>query len=126
MDTKAKMEYAVKCKHSGFNCAQAVLKAYQEETGLSDEQVKEIGAGFAGGMGCMQSTCGAVIGAAISAGIMSKGNGTVMTARSLLTDFTRKSGASICGDLKGITTGKVVCECDDCIRNAIEILDSYK
>ena len=33
--------------------------------------------------------------------------------------FKEKSGATICGELKGVGTGKVLCECDDCVRNAV-------
>ena len=44
-------------------------------------------------MGGMEATCGALI------------------------------GATICKDLKGKDTGVVLCECDDCIRNAIRAFD---
>ena len=37
--------------------------------------------------------------------------------------FTEKCGALICKDLKGIDTGVVLCECDDCVRNAVSILE---
>jgi len=32
-------------------------------------------------------------------------------------------GASICKDLKGRDTGVVLCECDDCVRNAVGLMD---
>ena len=28
-------------------------------------------------------------------------------------------GATICRDLKGIDTGKVLCSCENCVRNAV-------
>lgn len=67
----------------------------------------------------MQATCGALIGANIIAGLRSEGKGTVKIARELLEKFKEKSGATICGELKGVNTGKVLCECDDCVRNAV-------
>ena len=38
--------------------------------------------------------------------------------------FAEKCGASICKDLKGRDTGIVVCECDDCVRNAVELAEN--
>lgn len=45
-----KKEKAVGLKHSGYNCAQAVLCVFQEETGLTEEFLKRIGAGFGVGI----------------------------------------------------------------------------
>ena len=33
--------------------------------------------------------------------------------------FAELCGATICRDLKGIGTGKVLCSCEDCVRNAV-------
>ena len=55
---------AVQRKNSGkYNCAQAVTTALADQTGLQEEQMKQISAGFCAGMGNMQATCGALIGA---------------------------------------------------------------
>ena len=64
-----KKELAVTLKHNGYNCAQAVLCSFVNETGLSEELLKQIGAGFGVGMGCMEATCGALIGAQIIMGL---------------------------------------------------------
>lgn len=37
----------------------------------------------------------------------------------LVSKFNEKCGATICKDLKGITTGKVICDCPECVRNAV-------
>ena len=82
---------------------------------------------FAAGKGnCTQSvlcaweaTCGALIGAVMAAGSVTDGKGTPRTARSILTSFQEKSGATICKDLKGVETGKVLCPCAQCVRNAV-------
>ena len=47
-------------------------------------------------------------------------------AKVLHEEFRQKCGATICKDLKGIETGKVLCECDDCVRNAVRILEERK
>ena len=36
--------------------------------------------------------------------------------------FEEKCGAILCKDLKGRDTGVILCECDDCVRNAIEVI----
>ncbi|SKC02727.1 C_GCAxxG_C_C family probable redox protein [Lachnospiraceae bacterium] len=116
-------EQAVEYKHSGYNCCQAVLKAFEDKTGMTDEQLKALGSGFGAGMGCMQATCGALIGANMVLGLNNtSGKPTVAQSKEMLQEFNEKCGATICGDLKGIKTGKVLCECDDCVRNAVKIL----
>ena len=61
----------------------------------------------------------ALIGAVMAAGSVTDGKGTSRTARSILTSFQEKSGATICKDLKGVETGKVLCPCAQCVRNAV-------
>ena len=121
MDRK---EYAVELKHRGYNCAQAVLCAFAEETGLSEEDLKKIGAGFGIGMGAMEGTCGALIGAEILMGLkLFEGRPLLRAAREMHAAFTEKCGASLCKDLKGRDSGVVLCECDDCIRCAVELAE---
>lgn len=122
MTTEERAEKAVQYKHSGYNCAQAVVKACEDLVDTDVEPLLKATAGFAGGMGCMESTCGALIGANMIAGLMTDGNGTVMHSRKMLQDFNSKCGALICKDLKGRDTGVVICPCDDCVRNGIRVL----
>ena len=44
----------------GFNCAQSVLLAFCDETGLSEHQAALLASTFGGGMGRMREVCGAV------------------------------------------------------------------
>ena len=112
-------EKAVEYKHSGYNCAQAVVKALTEAEGIEADSILLQTAGFAVGMGTMETTCGALIGANMIAGIKTEGKGTIMKSKELYNQFVNLCGASICKDLKGRDTGVILCECDDCIRNAI-------
>lgn len=121
-----KKECAVKLKHSGYNCAQAVLCVFAEESGFSEDFLKRIGAGFGVGMGCMEATCGALIGAQMLMGLKEYRDRPVLkTARELHQAFTEKCGASVCKDLKGRDTGIVICECDDCVRCAVELAEAF-
>lgn len=120
MKTKEEIaEKAVLYKHSGCNCAQAVVKALSEAEGIADEQMLKQTAGFAVGMGTMETTCGALVGANMIAGIKTEGKGTIMKSKELFQQFYERCGASICKDLKGRDTGVVICECDNCVRNAV-------
>ena len=118
-----KEEYAVTLKHNGYNCAQAVLCAFAEECGLEEELLKKTGAAFCAGMGCMDATCGALCAAEILLGLKKYDGKPVLREAALIhREFTARCGASICRQLKGIDTGTVLCECDDCIRTAVRIL----
>jgi hypothetical protein len=55
------------------NCAQAVLKAFEDKLPVDADTLMKLGAGYAAGMGCMESTCGALIGAVMVAGIVTDG-----------------------------------------------------
>ncbi len=119
-----KKELAVELKHSGYNCAQAVLCAFKDELNMSEEELKKIGAGFGVGMGCMEATCGALCGAQVVLGMRKyEGKPILRDAAAVLKEFETKCGATICKDLKGLSTGVVLCECDDCVRNAVSIIE---
>ncbi|MDE6658158.1 MAG: C-GCAxxG-C-C family protein [Oscillospiraceae bacterium] len=121
-----KQELAINFKRSGNNCCQAVLLAYTEELQLSEELLRKLGAGFGLGMGCMEGTCGALCGAEMILGLLTyQGKPITANAKKLHHAFIEKTGACLCKDLKGITTGKMLCSCDDCIRYAVEILELY-
>ena len=104
---------------AGCNCAQAVALAFADVLPLDEATLMKLAAGYGAGMGCMEATCGALVGAVMAAGSVTDGKGTPRTARSILTSFQEKSGATICKDLKGVETGKVLCPCAQCVRNAV-------
>jgi len=120
MTIQEKAETAASYKKNGIcNCCQSVTRVFADSVDASEEQLMQMASGFAAGMGCMEATCGSLIGACMIAGLKSKGNGTVKLSRELLAKFRQKSGAVTCKDLKGAGTGKILCECDDCVRNAV-------
>ena len=112
-------EYAVRLKHMGLNCCQAVLCAFAREAGLPAEDLKRLGAGFGVGMGCMEATCGALIAAQMLMGLKTwRGRPVLKDARALYEAFDARCGATLCHELKGRDTGVVLCACDDCVRHA--------
>ena len=113
---------AVELKLSGgYNCSQAVTAVLADQTSLTDEQLKQITAGFCAGMGNLEATCGALIGAGMIAGLKTEGNGTLKIVRQIQESFRERCGAIKCKDLKTITDGKPLCPCEDCVRNAVMI-----
>ena len=78
MTIQERAEKAAEYKSTGvYNCSQAVTAVLADQTGLTGEQLKQITAGFCAGMGNLEATCGALIGAGIIAGLKTKGNQTV-------------------------------------------------
>ena len=117
-------EKAVELKRRN-NCCQTVLLAFADKLPLDENTLRQIGSGFGSGMGCMEGTCGALCGACMVAGMLNNtGRPTAMLSRMILSDFQTRCGATICKDLKGISTGKVLCSCDDCVKNAVLALES--
>ena len=104
---------------AGCNCAQAVALAFVDALPLDEATLMKLAAGYGAGMGCMEATCGALVGAVMAAGLLTDGQGTGRMARATLAGFQDRCGATICKDLKGIETGTVLCPCTECVRNAV-------
>ena len=120
MTIEERANLAANLKATGqCNCTQSVLKVFEDKMNIAPEELSKLAAGFAVGMGCMESTCGALIGAVMAVGMITDGQGTPRYSKELVSKFNEKCGATICKDLKGITTGQVICECPECVRNAV-------
>lgn len=117
------IEKAVDYKHGGHNCAQAVVHALADMKGIDSDKYVEMASGFGLGMGTTENTCGALVGAIIMKGVETDGKGTMVEAKRISTNFKNLCGSLICKELKGIETGKVLCSCDDCVRNAMRSFD---
>lgn len=127
-----KKEKAIELHDKRFNCCQAVACAFAKEIGMDEATLFKIGEGFGLGMGCMDGTCGALSGAIMLAGLKnSDGNldapatkaDTYKISKEMLNSFREKCGSTICRELKGVDTGKLLCTCPDCITNAVEVVE---
>lgn len=122
MTIQERAEKAVALKTmGGYNCSQAVTAVFADQTELSEEQLKQVSAGFCAGMGNMEATCGALVGAGMAAGLQTKGQGTLQRTRAMISEFQNRCGATKCRDLKTMVDGKPLCACEDCVRNAVLI-----
>lgn len=70
MSIEERAAVAAELKATGkCNCTQSVVKVFEDKLPIDDETLMKLTAGYAAGMGCMESTCGALIGAVMVAGI---------------------------------------------------------
>ena len=63
-------ELAAELFLSDSNCAQAVLEAFSDVTGLEKSLAAKLASSFGGGMGRMREVCGAVSGMLMVAGLL--------------------------------------------------------
>jgi C_GCAxxG_C_C family probable redox protein len=127
-------ETAVNKRNHGYNCCQAVVCTYCDLIDLDEKTAFRLSEGLGAGLGCTLGTCGALNAACMLAGMEtstvnlehpdSKGK-TYRTIRPMITAFEQEAGALRCRDIKGIETGKVLCECEDCVRIACRLVEKY-
>lgn len=122
MTVEERAQKAMEIHDRGNNCCQSVAAACSDLVNMSEEDLLMIGGGFGGGMGCMEATCGALVGAVMIAGLLKEGKKAVPVARQIYNTFEQKCGATLCKDLKGRDTKKVLCPCDECVRNGVRSL----
>src|SRR5699024_3270834 len=92
--------------------------------GIDEETMKNITQAFAVGMGSMEATCGALIGAAVVIGLVNKNKkDSFADAKTIITKFKEQNKSVICKELKGIGTGEVLRECNDCVMDAAMFLE---
>jgi C_GCAxxG_C_C family probable redox protein len=140
---------AEKKRCNSHNCAQAILHTYADIAGISEDDAMNIAGAFGGGMGNMEGTCGALVGAGLVLGLVNKDKVKSMKQmRQIMTKFQERNGATQCKLLKGIGTKAaiereqsdasidsaeseqarpkvkmVLRECPDCVADAAEFLE---
>ncbi len=109
-------ELAKKNFESGCNCAQAVLLAFSDLTGLDEGTAMKMSASFGGGMGKLREVCGAVSGAFMAAGMIYADDHVPTQEskaahydkiRSLAARFKEENGSYLCRELlEGVPVSK--------------------
>ena len=119
MTIQERCDYAAERK-AEMNCCQAVLAAFAPELGRGESELMRLGSGFGAGMGLMEGTCGALTGAIMVSSLVSEEGKSKANSRAVFQRFRELCGGeTICLKLKGIDTGKAVCSCENCVRNAV-------
>lgn len=125
-----KHDMAMDFHNQGYNCAQAVALPFCEEMGLDAATVKRGMEGFGAGMGGRGQTCGALSGAVYVAGMLgasatdpaSKAETYKVCAR-MSADFVAHCGSGVCEVIKGLTGGKMLCSCNECIAYGVKLVE---
>jgi len=129
---KSRVEDAAERHKKGYNCSQAVVCTYCDLLEMGEKEAFRISEGFGAGMGAMESTCGALSGAIMLAGLKkSDGNmgapktkgETYGLTKEVVRRFQERCGATICREIKGVETGKPKYACRDCVRAAAAIAE---
>lgn len=107
-----RIEKAVALFKEGFNCSQAVVAAFADKYGFTQEQALRMSASFGGGIGRMRETCGAACGLFMLAGLK-KGcteganregkAANYALVQELAKEFVNRNGALKCADLLGLS-----------------------
>ena len=99
----------------GYNCAQAVVIAFEDLHGVDRETVAKLSSSFGGGMGRLREVCGSVSGMFMVAGLLygyddpkAKEEKTEHYTRiqKLAADFAEENGSIVCRDLLGLSEKK--------------------
>ena len=94
----------------GYNCAQSVVMAFSDLTGLGEAESARLASSFGGGLGRLREVCGTVSGMAIVAGILygyddpkvpSASGAHYALVQSLAGKFRVETGSIICRELLG-------------------------
>lgn len=116
----------------GYNCAQSVACTYCDMVGVDEDLMFRMTEALGLGMGCMEGTCGAVSGACVLAGMKNSGGkdqapgtkaSSYQLAKEIMKRFAEQNGSTICKELKGVETGKVLRSCPDCIMDAAKLVE---
>lgn len=123
---KTRVDIAVKNKtEKNYNCAQAVATAYADLMGVDEQTALNMTAAFGVGMGNMEGTCGALTGAGVVIGMITKDKGEARKKMKVVMDkFQKRNHVTQCKYLKGLSTGVVLRECKDCVADACTFLES--
>lgn len=122
---ESRVELAGQKKDSGkYNCAQAVACCYCDLTGMDEETTRSICHAFGAGMGCMEGTCGAIVGAGLVSSMIRRDNASSMKdMRHIIARFLERNGTIRCKELKGVETKQMLRHCTLCVKDACEFLE---
>ncbi len=132
---------------SGYNCAQAVLLAFCDVTGLDETTAARLTSGFGGGIGRLREVCGAANGAFMVISLVYGDGGIAPREQkgalySRIQDFAARfkaqNGSYLCRELlAGVTADQKPLPdqrtaeyykkrpCTDIVRDAADMLDAY-
>ena len=138
MDTASRREKAISLHSEGYNCAQAVVLAFEDLLPLDRETLAKLSSSFGGGIGGMREVCGTVSGMAMVLGFL-YGNSVPSDraakaehsarVQELAGKFRERNGDIVCRRLLGLepVPGKTLKKrpCSEYVGDAAEFLEEY-
>lgn len=126
------VEKAIEYHNKGYNCAQAVLCAFDDKTDIDHAVLFKLAEGFGSGMGNKKNTCGALSGAVMLAGLMNSSGDcnnptkkeTYKKVSQIADAFENRCLAFNCRDIKGLDTANPTVSCGECIKTAVEAVSA--
>ena len=136
------MTYSQKAKEyfeKGYNCAQAVVLAFCDKTGLDVKTASSMASSFGGGMGKMGEVCGAVSGMFIVLGLVEGDYAPCdkeakmahyAKVRTLSDKFKAENGSILCREILALHKDKPTVSghnshCFNMVMQAADILENY-
>lgn len=123
-----RLSRASELRAKGYNCAQTVIMAFNDATGLDSDTAARICAGLGGGVGATGEICGVVNAMAIVQGMLhSSDPAKKAEAYAKVKNLSARFAAANCGhvrcrDLKGADCRR---PCNDLIADGIRILHEH-
>ena len=111
IDVNERVERACGYFKEGYNCAQAVVMAYNDVMGMTIEEIARLTAPFGGGMGRMREVCGTVCGMTMLAGAIQPSSDpkkleerkdNYALVQHFAEQFRRENGDIVCRRLLGL------------------------
>ena len=138
MDIASRREKAMALHKEGYNCAQAVVLAFEDLLALDRETLAKLSSSFGGGIGGMREVCGTVSGMAMVLGFLyGNSDPSDRTAKAehsarvqaLAGKFRERNGDIVCRRLLGLepVPGKTLKKrpCGEYVGDAAEFLEEY-
>ena len=127
-----RVEKALELHKQGYNCAQAVILAFEDWHKMNNIMLYKLTEALGFGMGDMNATCGAVSAAVMLAGIKNSAGDvstptkstTYKIGRQITSSFAKKNGSLVCRELKGVDTKIVLRSCPGCIEDSVRIAEN--
>lgn len=132
---------------SGYNCAQSVVLAFADKTGLDKDILLKIASPFGGGMGRLREVCGCVSGMNIILGIVcgyntnndkDKKKQLYQRVQELAKQFEKENGSIVCRELLNLKQKSDIPvpqertneyykkrPCPELVESAAEILENF-
>lgn len=131
----------------GYNCAQAVVMSFADETEMDEKTLAKLASSFGGGMGRLREVCGAVSGMFLIYGMVCGYDSAednegkkeqYRQIQAMASEFEKRHGSIVCREILKKPAGRDHYKpaerttayydfrpCESCVADAAEILEKF-